>query len=301
MGKCDDRGWVLQLQSFSPHDGEGVRTVIFLLGCPLRCRWCANPETWVCAAKLVHYEDKCSSCRACQAVCPEGLFPGAGGGQAKCRACGLCAKACPCGALRVLGQTMGVEEIVKKIQRDEVFFRYSGGGVTFSGGEPLFQLPFLRSLAGELFRAGIDLWLETSGFFPWGEAADVFSFFSHVFLDLKCMDREKHLAFTGQDNSLILKNAARFVKMDMPLTVRVPCVPGLSFTEENLEATALFMKNCLPGADVELLPYHDLGKEKYKALGREREFKPYMAPPAPAMEAARAVFHKNGVKTVSYR
>jgi pyruvate formate lyase activating enzyme len=196
---------------------------------------------------------------------------------------------------------MGVAEIVKKIRREEVFFRYSGGGVTFSGGEPLFQLPFLRSLARELSQAGIDLWLETSGFFPWGEAADVFSFFSHVFLDLKCMDREKHRTFTGQDNSLILKNAARIVKMDVPITVRVPCVPGLSFTEENLKATALFMKNFLPGADVELLPCHDLGKEKYKALDKEREFRPYITPPASAIEEAREFFHKNGVKTVSYR
>ncbi|MDR2006619.1 MAG: glycyl-radical enzyme activating protein [Acidaminococcales bacterium] len=300
MAKYAGKGWVLQLQSFSPHDGEGVRTVVFLPGCPLRCRWCANPETWTCTPKLVYYEDKCSGCRACQGACPQGIFPGAGGGREKCRACGLCAKICPRGALRVLGQTMSVAEIVKKMQREEVFFRYSGGGVTFSGGEPLFQLPFLRRLAEELFRAGLDLWLETAGFFPWAEAADVFSFFRHVFFDLKCMDREKHLVFTGRDNVLILKNAVRLFKAGMPLTVRVPCVPDLNFTEENLQATASFMKSHLPGAAAELLPYHDLGKEKYRALGKEREFHQYRAPTAPAIEEAREFFHKNGVKTVSY-
>ncbi|MDR3349413.1 MAG: glycyl-radical enzyme activating protein [Acidaminococcales bacterium] len=300
MAKCA-KGHVLQLQSFSPHDGEGVRTVVFLLGCPLRCLWCANPETWTFAPKLVCYKDKCSGCRACQSACPQGLFPGAGGGRENCRACGLCAAICPNGALRVLGQTMGVAEIVKKARREEVFFRYSGGGVTFSGGEPLFQRPFLRSAARELSRAGIDLWLETSGFFPWAGAADIFPFFRHVFFDLKCMDREKHLAFTGRDNRLILKNAVRLFRLGMPLTIRVPCVPGLNFTEENLLATACFMKECLPGAEAELLPYHDLGKEKYRALGKGREFHQYAVPDAAAIEDARRLFHQNGVKTVSYK
>ena len=300
MKKCADRGLVLQLQSFSPHDGEGVRTVVFLLGCPLRCLWCANPETWTCAAKLVYYEDKCSGCRACQSACPQGLFPG-GGERENCRACGLCAKICPRGALRVLGRTMNVSEIIKKIRMEEVFFRYSGGGVTFSGGEPLFQIPFLRRLAQSLSQAGINLSIETSGFFPWAEAADVFSFFNHVFFDLKCMDRMNHLSFTGQDNALILENAVRLAKTGMPLTVRVPCVPKLNFTEENLKVTALFMRKYLPGAEAELLPYHDLGKEKYKALGKEGEFRPYMTPPAAAIEDAREFFHRTGVKTVSYK
>jgi pyruvate formate lyase activating enzyme len=195
---------------------------------------------------------------------------------------------------------MTAGEVFRKIRREEVFFRYSGGGVTFSGGEPFAQLPFLRALTRLFGDAGIDMWIETSGHFSWDEGADIFSNLSHVFLDLKCMDPGDHRRYTGQDNGIILANAVNIYKTGIPLTIRIPCVKNLNFTEKNLRATAGFMKEALPGAELEFLPYHDLGKEKYSALGMESFFHQFSAPGREELMWGKAIFQELGLKVVSY-
>lgn len=302
MRAGDERaaGTVLQIQSFSVHDGEGVRSVVFLPGCPLRCKWCSNPETWTAEPKLAFYKDKCAGCGMCQEACPQGIFP-ARGGRERCSACGRCVSACPRDALKILCKRMTVDEVVRRLLRDEIFFRHSGGGVTFSGGEPTVQGDFLRALAQRLHRGGIDMCIETCGYFDWDAIGDIFRYMSHVFLDLKCMDEAKHIELTGRGNKLILENAVRIIRAGVGLTVRVPCVVGANFTEDNLRATALFTRDNLPGADLELLPYHDLGNEKYGALGMERFMNRYSAPDRERLAEAEALINSLGVKTVSYK
>ena len=221
-------GMVLQLQKFSVDDGPGVRTVIFMQGCPLRCNWCSNPETWTPESKL---------------------------------------------AVKTTAK-----DLVKQVERDAIFFRHSGGGVTFSGGEPTVQGEFLRELVFELERIGISMWIETCGYFDFDEMTDIFEKLDHVYFDIKIMDSMRHKELTGVDNDLILENAVRLHKLGIPLTVRMPAIKEVNFTEENLAATACFMKENLPGVGIELLPYHNLGKEKYEALGRMDFYREFSAP-----------------------
>jgi len=251
MEQVNDSGLVLQLQSFSVHDGDGIRTTVFLHGCPLRCKWCANPDSWTMD-------------------------------ETKCR-------------------RMTAEEVLKKISRDEIFYRFSNGGVTFSGGEPTVQHEFLRGLVQKLEHRGIDMWIETCGYFDWYIVHDIFDYFSHVFLDIKCMDSNLHRELTGKENQLILDNARRIFERGCDITIRIPVMKNVNFTEENLAETAAFMKKYLPCADIELLPYHNLGHEKYKAHGLEDHIYDYVAPSKEELAKAEEMLRDLGVKTISYK
>lgn len=294
-------GWVMQLQDFSVHDGDGIRTTVFLSGCPLRCGWCANPEGWTTGGKLAYFADKCTGCGTCGQVCPEGYFPAAPDFQNEgCGACGICAARCPQGALQVFGEKMTVEEAVRRIQRDSLFYGFSGGGVTFSGGEATFQKEYLRCLARELYDRGISLWLETCGFFSFEEQRDVLMKMDHIFYDIKHMEDAVHRRMTGQSNRLILENAKAVYRLGIPMTVRIPAIPGVNMDPGNLAATAAFLGKFMPEADLELLPYHSYGAGKFKALrlsgGRE-----FAVPGRGELERAKGLLEGLGVKLVEYR
>lgn len=307
--KCDAppasaTGYVLQIQNLSVNDGEGIRTVIFLPGCPLRCRWCANPETWTPEPKLAVYHGKCTGCGTCSWACPASIFPphAEDPRAAGCTACGICVRECPAGALKILNQEMSLDEIGRKVERDAVFFRASGGGVTFSGGEPTFQTAFLRSLTNFFYGRGFDLCIETCGCFNWNEVEDIFAKFNHVFYDIKHMDPAAHRELTGVSNELILQNCVRVSRSGLPVTVRVPVIRGLNGTRENLAATARFISRELEAASVELLPYHNLGAEKYRAIGlAARRPDGYAAPEPEEMEEFENLFRRAGVPVVRYR
>ncbi|CAK7057276.1 MAG: 4-hydroxyphenylacetate decarboxylase activating enzyme [Desulfovibrio sp.] len=299
-----DFGYVLQMQSMSVNDGEGIRTVIFLPGCPLRCRWCANPETWTPAPKLAVYHSKCTGCGACETVCPASLFPPQmeSPGRDGCTACGECVTACPSGTLKILNHRMALEEVVRKVERDAVFFRASGGGVTFSGGEPTVQTGFLRALVTAFYERGIDICIETCGYFPWEGVEDIFAKLDRVLYDIKHMDPRVHKELTGVSNERILENCVRVARTGVPVTVRVPVISGVNGTQENLEATARFIREELEGASIELLPYHDLGTEKYRAIGQTAFLHDeYAAPSAREMEDFENMFRRAGVPVVRYR
>lgn len=302
MNMISNEGTVLQMQDFSVHDGEGIRTVIFLPGCPLRCKWCANPETWTIDPKLAFYESKCISCGTCRIECPKGIFPAEGKiKDPNCTACGKCVEKCPEDALKILCKSLTVHEIVEKIKRQEIFFRHSNGGVTFSGGEPTFQHSFLRALVQNLDDCGIDMWIETCGFFQWDMVKNIFEHFSHVFFDLKVMDPVKHFEFTGCDNQVILQNAIKIHELGIKMTIRIPSIKEVNFTEENITETAKFVKEYLPGSDIELLPYHNLGNEKYKALKIHEFLHEYTAPSKKELEDFEVLINSLGVKTISYK
>lgn len=299
-----DKGMVLQIQSMSVNDGEGIRTVIFLPGCPLRCRWCSNPETWTPFPKLAVYPGKCVECGACRTACPLSLFPPheAGDRAGECLACGACASVCPSGALTVLIREMTVADVVRRVERDAVFFRNSGGGVTFSGGEPTFQAGFLRSLVLEFERLGIDMCMETCGHFHWDAVSDILAKLNHVLYDCKHMDALLHKELTGVSNASILDNCVRLHGMGIPITIRIPTIKGVTGSVSNLKSAARFIGERVPGASVELLPYHDLGNEKYSAIGQGAKLhEEYAAPDAAAMEEAENIFRRAGVTVVRYR
>lgn len=300
--KSSDQGVLLQSQSFSVNDGEGIRNTIFLAGCPLRCRWCANPETWTPDSKIVFYQDHCIGCDQCQAICPKGISPSRqNANEEGCDGCGVCVEACPQNALGLLCKPSTIDPILKKIEREEVFFRYSDGGVTFSGGEPTFQAHFLRGLTKKLYHRRISIWIETCGYFSWEATQDIFQMIDHVFYDLKCMNEALHKEMTGVSNQVILENCKNLAQSGIPLTVRIPLIREVNCNEENLTATARFVVDNVPGKRVELLPYHDFGKEKYQAMKMEKCFTSFTTPTDEEMLQARKLLSSFGVKLVDYK
>lgn len=291
---------VFDLQRFSLHDGSGIRTLVFLKGCPLRCGWCSNPEGQACAPQLAYDAARCigrAACgEACQRACEaSAIHPAAGGGVevdlAACTVCGSCVPACPSHALELLGEGMSVDEILELVERDGLFFARSGGGLTLSGGEPLLQADFAANLLAEARRRGIDTALETSGCVPWHDVKRVCRHVDQVFYDVKCRDPQRHREATGVGNERILDNLRRLRKAfpQLPVVVRTPVVPGFNDSPEEIRAICDFLR-VLPGPlRYELLPYHRFGEPKYRKLGLEYPLPELEPPSAERMAALRRI------------
>ncbi|WP_319567396.1 glycyl-radical enzyme activating protein [Cohaesibacter marisflavi] len=295
-GELGKSGVILQMQDYSIHDGEGVRTTVFLAGCGLRCQWCANPESWTQHKKLAYHAHKCQGCHTCRTVCPEGLDPASEGFDlARCTFCGDCVDACPEKALQLACEAMDADAVLDQIRRDEIFFRHSGGGVTFSGGEPFVQHQFLRCLMAGCEKLGVSVWVESCGFFKWDQCSDLMAGIDHIFFDIKHMDSETHRKFTGLGNETILENAKRICAAGVPMTVRIPLITEVNLDGRNLTATARFMQEHLPGSLIELLPYHELGKAKYSAFRMQDDFHAFTTPTAAQIEAAYSIFEHHSI------
>ncbi len=289
-------GVVLQMQDYSIHDGAGVRTTIFLAGCALRCAWCANPETWTRRSKLAFYAHKCVDCRTCLTACPAHLDPRTVTAYtAQCRHCGQCVSACPSSALAMACERVTAQQVAAQIERDALFFRYTGGGVTFSGGEPFLQPAFLRAVIAACEPLGVTFWAETSAHFSWRQAAPLLGCFEHVFCDIKHMDSAQHRRFTGVGNERILSNIKAMYQAGVALTVRVPFIPEVNGDETNMRATAAFMQANLPGVGVELLAYHELGNSKFAAFKMAQPHHEFSIPTQAQLTAAYAIFAQYGV------
>jgi pyruvate formate lyase activating enzyme len=270
MLNIDIQGYVTQIQNFSVNDGEGLRTTIFLSGCPLRCKWCANPETWTVSPKVAVIQDKCVKCGKCLHVCPNNSIERSMKYlpiKDRCICCGSCADVCLSNARKIMGKKMSVKEVINIVKRDIIFFDESGGGVTFSGGEPTYQLEFLHALIKSLKEIGINIAIETSGYFKWEDTKDVFENIDFAFIDIKHMDRLKHKELTGIDNDVILENIKTIGKLGKDIVIRIPLIEGINDSEENLMATSSFVKEYVPNPKIEILPYHNLGFYKYESLG----------------------------------
>ena len=264
------RGRVFDVQRFSLHDGPGIRTVVFLKGCPLRCAWCANPESQRPGPQIAWFENLCAGCGRCAAACPRGAIALDGGrprtDRRACAACGECAAACARGARRLLGRDVTVDEVMAEVRRDAPFFRRSGGGVTFSGGEPLAQPAFLLECLRRCRRWGYHTALETCGQTSWDDLREVAALADLILYDLKLVDPLRHEQLTGVRNELILENLERLLDQGAAVTVRVPVVPGANDDRESLDALAAFVASHTAVRRVELLPCHALGAHKYAAL-----------------------------------
>jgi pyruvate formate lyase activating enzyme len=291
-----ERGLVFNIQKFSLHDGSGIRTLVFLKGCPLRCVWCSNPEGQFCAPQLVYDERKCIGTEACANACLQACQVDAIAARDdgkveidldRCNACGQCVVVCPPRALELLGESLTVEEVLEVVEQDGAFYARSGGGLTLSGGEPLTQPAFAARLLEAAQARGIDTAVETSGYAHWSDLEKVCRHANQVFYDLKCMDSEKHREGTGVENARILENLRQLCEAfpELPVVVRTPVIPGFNDSPAAIQAIAAFVGALPRPVRYELLPYHRFGEAKYRELGREYPL-PEAQPPSEAHMAA---------------
>lgn len=295
------KGSVMQLQDFSVNDGDGIRTTVFLAGCPLRCQWCANPEGLTGEVKVAYYQRHCTGCGRCSQVCPAGIGIDLNKERGACQACGACAEVCPVHARKFLVSMVEADKIVEAILPQIPFFRQSGGGVTFSGGEATMQTAFLRQIAQRLYDMGVNLALETCCYFDFNQVKDILTMMDLLFVDIKHMDSDIHKKYTGVGNEKILANIARLNQFLGRIVIRVPVIGGVNDSDENIQRTARFVKNTLSNASMELLPYHRYGEAKYEALGLSLPPTGFTTPSLERMEYLEKIIRDIGVPVIRFR
>ena len=289
-------GIVLRLEKSSIHDGEGLRTVLFLKGCPLRCLWCSTPESQRPAPERGLTREKCLLCGRCVKACPHQALVIAADkiihDRDKCIGCFQCAAVCPASAITPYGHKMTAAEAVKEIAKDEIFYFHSGGGLTVSGGEPLDQSAFVREILEGCCERGIDCALESSFYAPWKAIEPLLPYISLLHVDIKHPDGERHRQLTGVDNGLILENIRRADASGcgFDIVVRTPLIPGINDGEEDLLKLAEIVKGLKKLRFMEFLAYHRLGTETYKRLEREYALREIAAPDEGYMRNKAAIF-----------
>lgn len=266
-------GRIFNIQRFSVQDGPGIRTTVFVKGCPLRCPWCSNPESQNSFFEIGHVDSLCDQCGRCLEVCEPKAITLAEKGiridREKCTNCAKCIPVCAQGALRLFGREVSLQDICDEIKKDVLYYRNSGGGITASGGEPLNQPELVAAIFKRAQEMGLHTTLDTSGYSTVSALETVLQYTDLVLFDLKIMDPGAHLAYLGVPNGPILRNARIIVEKGIPMIIRVPLIPTLTDTEENIREIARFVKELDPGLTVNLLPYHRLGVNKYRMLDRE--------------------------------
>ncbi len=275
-------GIVFDIQKFSVHDGPGIRTTVFLKGCPLRCVWCHNPESWSPRPQILFSAEKCTGCRRCATACPHGCHAVTSEGhrfdRVACTACGACAQACLNEALEVCGEEKTTDDVLANVLKDRPFYESSNGGMTLSGGEPLAQFAFTRELLEKAKAAGLHTAVETCGFADTPLLEELLPLVDLFLWDVKVVDAEKHRRLAGCDNSLIINNLYYIDSHHAAYRLRCPLVPGLNDADDDLAAIA-DLANALShplGIDVE--PYHPLGVGKAQRLGRAPAYTADFAP-----------------------
>lgn len=295
---------LFNIQKCSVHDGCGLRTLVFFKGCPLRCLWCANPESQSFKPQIMESPAKCIGCGACIRTCPEGAITMSPEGytidRGKCTSCFRCADRCYAEAKYVMGKEYTIDELLKEIKKDKLFYDQKGGGVTFSGGEPLCQPEYLTEITRACHRSGIHVMLESCAMGEFSAFKSALPYIDAMFVDIKHIDTKIHKQLTGSGNEIILKNIAAISDFGIPLTVRTPIIPGLNDSIENIRGIARFIKTLKTVKEYELLPYHKLGVNKYRALGRAYQLDEIQPPAGSEMEnlvrEANAVLNDTGIE-----
>lgn len=266
------RGRVFDIQKFSIHDGPGIRTTVFLKGCPLQCAWCHNPESQERAIEISLIPDKCIGCGYCFKACPRGCHVMQDGQRQfrreLCVRCGTCAAQCYARALEVIGKDMSVSDVLQEVIKDRPFYETSGGGMTVSGGEPMAQFPFTLALVRAAKAAGLHVCLETSGVAPWAEYEQLLGPVDLFLYDYKESDPVRHRDFTGVPPETILDNLQRLDERGATLVLRCPIIPGYNARDEHLQAIADLANRLRHVQEINLMPYHPLGDSKRDRLGK---------------------------------
>lgn len=326
-------GMVFDIKKYSINDGPGIRTTVFMSGCPLSCLWCHNPESQSLQPVLLYRQSRCLGCGACAEVCSQGAIaldaenqdtdytestdehgifleksvsirkvrvfrvPKVLTDQEKCTKCQTCAAACYSGAREFSGREMTVSEVMAQVEREIPFYDQSGGGVTFSGGEPLMQPGFLSALLKACRRQEIHTVVDTSGFANWQVFEQIRGDVDLFLYDLKQMDSEKHRKVTGVPNEPILENLRKLTALGHKVLARIPLIPGINDDEQNLAESGKFLASLPQLEGVELMGYHDIAQAKYEALGREYALVGLKPPSTETMLSAQEIFGAFGLRT----
>ena len=294
-------GKIYDIQRFAIHDGPGIRTLIFMKGCPLTCLWCSTPQTQKSSPDLLYIETHCNKSLRCVDECPEKAIIFSDKEKIEinrnlCNSCGKCVDVCPSQALKLVGEQKTVEQLFQDIKKESNFYRRSGGGVTIGGGEPTMQHEFVAALLKKCKEMYIHTAMETCGYVKWEQLEKILEHIDLLYFDIKHMDSRIHEEITGVSNELILENARKASEM-RPIIIRIPIIPGLNDSEENLLNTAKFAselgENLLR---IELLPYHKFGTGTYEQLGRDYNLKHIEPPSEEHLNKLKKVIESCGVK-----
>ena len=293
---AEPSGHLFDIMRYAVHDGPGIRTTVFFKGCPMSCWWCHNPEGQSPKPNLMFFQNRCLGCGDCIRVCPHGAvlrLDGAIHTTSACEVCGTCADTCPSGARKVAGRWMTVSEVMREIERDLIFWDESGGGVTFSGGEPLAQPRFLAALLDACREKRINTVVETCGLAKRNVLLELSEKVGLFLYDLKILDPVKHKKYTGAPNDSILANLEALAQRNKPVVVRFPIIPEINDDSENIRQMVALLSR-LQLRRIHLLPYHQTGTEKYKRLGLGFRLEDVKAPPSSLLTKIAGEFEKAG-------
>ena len=291
---------ITNIQKFSIHDGDGIRTSVFFKGCPLRCKWCHNPETQRYEREMQVDLGRCTGCGVCAKACPNHALTMKDGRPAldkgACTLCGKCENFCPAGLREIIGREYTVKELMKELMKDQMFYEESGGGVTLSGGEVMaMDIDYILAVARELKRQGISLTIDTCGYVPYEKFQALLPYVDTFLYDMKAMDPKIHQQYMGADNKLILENLSRLSADGARIYIRIPTVKEVNGNEENMKETIAFLKgHDIHPPQINLLPYHDTGSGKYPKLDMEYKGTDLHAPDKEEMKSFVQLFADAG-------
>lgn len=294
---------IFDIKRYSINDGPGIRVTIFFKGCPLRCAWCHNPESFSMHIEKMYNASKCIGAQACVEICPNQALTlteiGIVTNAELCKLCGKCAEVCPTKAIEMTGYRQTMDKILDEIEKERLVMDQSGGGVTFSGGEPLQHLHFLKKLLEECGKKGYHRAVDTTGFTETKNLLDVAKLTDLFLYDLKHMNPEKHRQYTGVSNELMLHNLQELAKTGADINIRIPFIGGVNTDRENVEQSAAFIAS-LAGSkkQVNVLPYHNIAAHKYKKLGKEYNQNDLREPTAEEISMAEEIFRLNGLEII---
>jgi pyruvate formate lyase activating enzyme len=296
------RACIFDIQRFSIHDGPGIRTTLFFKGCPLRCRWCQNPESHNPGPEVAFYTERCVGCFACKEVCPDEAIVESQDiriDHKRCDACGKCVSECTNRALRRIGEWWEAGPLLEEVLKDRDFFEDSDGGITLSGGEPAFQVEFLREFLPLIKDEGIHVNMETCGMFRWDDVKKILSHLDIIYFDLKFIESGMHKKFTGRDNRTIIDNYVELAKIFPNLEARMPVIPTINDSPENIIEIARFLKDN-KHKSIHLLPYHKLGEAKLPRIKTDLRPLNLKIETLDYLSSAKDLFESEGICPILY-
>ncbi len=295
-------GQIFDIKHFAIHDGPGIRTTVFVKGCPLMCMWCHNPESLKATPQILFTPTRCIGCGYCMKVCSEGAHILVNGKHevdwSKCKSCGECAKECFSGALELVGKEVSVDEALETVLKGTVFYENSNGGLTISGGEPLTQPEFTKELFKKAKKKGIHTALDTSGYAAWSIIESILEYVDLVLYDIKQMNSGKHKEYTGVPNELILENLKKVDALGKPIWVRIPLIPSLNDDEENFRQIGEYLSEIKHLERVDILRYHKLAESKYEHTGQSYRLKGLDTPEKNEVEYLKKILEEYDLSNI---